>query len=1370
MNEEYTNVDIPRVCHRWTPNTVSSVNSSSIPKISDGLSLQTLFADCDSQGLETAINHGINVLDRLREPLSQLSDVDRSQWLQPLEYLQKQAVRPKIIIGVVGNTGAGKSSVINAVLDEERLVPTSCMRACTAVVTEISYNYEETPYRAEVEFITATDWAKELRILFDDLLDGKGNISREASTQETDAGIAYAKIKSVYPKYTKNQLENSTVSELIEHPNVKKVLGRIESVVETNPKIFYRNLQTYVDSREKITGEKDATEKPFLDIEVWPLIKVVRIYVKATALSTGMVIVDLPGAHDSNPARASISKSYIKQCTGLWIVAPITRAVDDKAAKCLLGGTFKRQLKMDGGLNSVTFICSKTDDISLLECQDCLGLEERMSALRNKADEHSEKKHGNRQYLDRLEKAMSEWAAAADEIDENVEMWETLKEEIADGKAVYAPSRPCSKKRKRVSNGNISKTSWDYILNDYRADGDTGYEVDEHQGQSPTYSNPLTAGEVDRRLLELRARKKENRHHRQDLKIETETVLRRISDIEIVMAHIQAELNGLAISGRNEYARCAIRKDFAAGIKELDQELAEEADSSSFNPDADDRDYEEVARSLPVFCISSRAYQKLQGRLELEPTIPGFQAHEDTEVPQLQAHCKKLTEAIRDANSRCFLNNLDQLLNSLRLTSSADGNQTSDEEKTNWANTIETHYKVLYADLEELILDMCQRFRNTIQCNIFTVYEDAVEAAVNKADEIVKRWGGRVNTDNRAAGGFFWSTYKAICRRDGVYTNAEGIHDWNAELTEPVLKVVASGWERTFSRRAQSLFLSTASEGARLLQSFHDSIHHTDSHTTNRLGNHVLSQQLRVYQQLVKGLCLEDLTMVIRRSKEISRMFQPVVAEKIKPAYANCTVLSGPGSFNQMKEVMSCFVDQAKSTMFHRSIETVQKALDELVRSLEDSMIIKVGEMLISVKRDYTSTLGGNQSTASKCLFRSILNIITDSESDFRRLANKELEGDMTTVDTEFSPTSPHFSPSSPNYSPSSPNFGPTSTSFNSRSPTYNPTSPTISNSRQHSHSPKYSPKSPVRSSTSSEISDFTIGVGSNEERQLALPSEAETARFRLLRSLLNQPIYDEELREIYQIGDRIVSDTAFVLNDLKGWLWKDFQQHGILLPSCHNLPSAKISTSMFRFLMETNNDRQRKSVYRRLARVLFFIFVKNYVEQLEKREANGEFIDRHHRNLISIAHTTILQEVGDLSVNGKECAQKQISDSKSYGKRWWKLGSGIGIIAILAGGPDVARYMESRGFSNSSLELLVNYMRHAYRNAIAYFQSLDAVIQTLFAKASLTTNHIIEWAGQIDPLHLQFNAPPERTEWVDTQTMMNTATTSLLYYFEHYD
>ena len=48
-----------------------------------------------------------------------------------------------------------------------------------------------------------------------------------------------------------------------------------------------------------------------------PLIKVVRIFVKSPALATGAVIVDLPGVHDANAARAAVAEGYMKQCTGL---------------------------------------------------------------------------------------------------------------------------------------------------------------------------------------------------------------------------------------------------------------------------------------------------------------------------------------------------------------------------------------------------------------------------------------------------------------------------------------------------------------------------------------------------------------------------------------------------------------------------------------------------------------------------------------------------------------------------------------------------------------------------------------------------------------------------------------------------------------------------------------------------------------------------------------------------------------------------------------------------------------------------------------------------------------------------------------------
>lgn len=255
-----------------------------------------MLKDATPQILEASVEASVKLLDTLRAPLADkmASSPDAKHWIQQIDSLKKQAVKTRTVIGVVGNTGAGKSSVINAMLEEERLVPTNCMRACTAVVTEISYNYEDQPYCAEIEFITAEDWAKELKVLFQDLLDGDGNVSRECTNEDSDAGVAYAKIKAVYPQKTKEDISNSNVDDLLRE--VSHILGTSRNIKETDSLMFYKKLQTFVDSKEKSTGKKDKDgKKQKKEREFWPLIRVVRLYVKSSALATGACIVDLPG-------------------------------------------------------------------------------------------------------------------------------------------------------------------------------------------------------------------------------------------------------------------------------------------------------------------------------------------------------------------------------------------------------------------------------------------------------------------------------------------------------------------------------------------------------------------------------------------------------------------------------------------------------------------------------------------------------------------------------------------------------------------------------------------------------------------------------------------------------------------------------------------------------------------------------------------------------------------------------------------------------------------------------------------------------------------------------------------------------------------
>lgn len=130
------------------------------------------------------------------------------------------------------------------------------------------------------------------------------------------------------------------------------MLGTVKDLDYDNASDFYQALQRHVDSKEKVRkptlGRNLFEPKSASSVDYWPLIKVVRLCVKSPALETGAVIVDLPGVHDSDQARAAVTQRYMKECTRLWIVAPIKRVVDDKSAKTLLGGIFECQLKVDG--------------------------------------------------------------------------------------------------------------------------------------------------------------------------------------------------------------------------------------------------------------------------------------------------------------------------------------------------------------------------------------------------------------------------------------------------------------------------------------------------------------------------------------------------------------------------------------------------------------------------------------------------------------------------------------------------------------------------------------------------------------------------------------------------------------------------------------------------------------------------------------------------------------------------------------------------------------------------------------------------------------------------------------------------------------
>jgi len=98
------------------------------PKQVRTIELAALFKEASLDDLEGGVKEGTEIIKKLQQavaPDPAAVQGDLKMWYQQLANLKTQGSCHKTIIGVVGNTGAGKSSVINALLDEERLVPTN---------------------------------------------------------------------------------------------------------------------------------------------------------------------------------------------------------------------------------------------------------------------------------------------------------------------------------------------------------------------------------------------------------------------------------------------------------------------------------------------------------------------------------------------------------------------------------------------------------------------------------------------------------------------------------------------------------------------------------------------------------------------------------------------------------------------------------------------------------------------------------------------------------------------------------------------------------------------------------------------------------------------------------------------------------------------------------------------------------------------------------------------------------------------------------------------------------------------------------------------------------------------------------------------
>ncbi|KAL0944778.1 tat pathway signal sequence [Colletotrichum truncatum] len=424
-----------------------------------------------------------------------------------------------------------------------------------------------------------------------------------------------------------------------------------------------------------------------------------------------------------------------------------------------------------------------------------------------------------------------------------------------------------------------------------------------------------------------------------------------INNVTYDKVRLQSSVKACCIKARNKYSQCVIQQDFAMGIKELDEEAAMLENEENFTPDEHIRHYDKIARDLSVFCVSSRAYQKMKGRLQKdEINDDGFRKFEKTEIPQLHLHARKITEEGRMTTCRQFLNDLNQFLNSMRLWAIDFSNeQLSDMERQKEKDYLRLQLLQLARNLDQAMKECICSIQNAISEKIHAQLESSISHASNAAIQTAMGWGA-----SRDSGGLLWTTYRATCRRDSVFASQYGPQDFNAELTEPLTKHISSVWERVFQCLLPRA-LKTFAESSRLhLRNFYyDATAKCQQRHKSHTGIDFLKQQVRTQQRKLKDLP-EMLWTNIKMLQQIAnRGFHVTIKGDMRRAYANCLMERGAGSYARMKSHMIDYVESNRLSMFRHSTDIAKEQLQSICQRVENDISDQLQSIHNVIAQDY---------------------------------------------------------------------------------------------------------------------------------------------------------------------------------------------------------------------------------------------------------------------------------------------------------------------------------------------------------------------------------------------------------------------------------
>ncbi|KAI9807921.1 MAG: hypothetical protein M1825_005227 [Sarcosagium campestre] len=317
-------------------------------------------------GLAKTVAETINSCDLVKDEGSELHRL----WKTAVD-LQNFQTPTSCRIGVVGDSGVGKSSLVNSLLDVGQIADTGDVgAACTSLVTEYRprTQAQKENFTIEVDFMTQAEIDEQLEDLLSShrypyFCEHDRNSAEQKAKIEEKSKLAWSSLDAAFG-------DRADLTESFLQDDADGAFDRIlERLKDWSDDIEWPGQGEEGSSEGTWLSTANTAEEcqqktsAFMKDRLWPFTKVVRVFLSAQILKSGVILADLPGFHDANLARAKAAQQYLHTCDQIFVVAGIARVITNKNVDEIMQDQLGHGMQNAARARGVALVCTKSDDI-----------------------------------------------------------------------------------------------------------------------------------------------------------------------------------------------------------------------------------------------------------------------------------------------------------------------------------------------------------------------------------------------------------------------------------------------------------------------------------------------------------------------------------------------------------------------------------------------------------------------------------------------------------------------------------------------------------------------------------------------------------------------------------------------------------------------------------------------------------------------------------------------------------------------------------------------------------------------------------------------------------------------------------------------